>query len=346
MMKKRKYTRLLALILMAMPLLWGSCSMMGKQPPVWEGGSFTPDGRYYVYVYSIYNVRNYESSGGYTRTSGPTDFYFQVIDCATGEKVLKSPIQTRKRLEIGVVDDAYVWLTTFVPKDQEHGVAIFDIGKMEMTFEDKDVRRLNPNIPFTHARFHENNSGRPGAVYQAADGRNYAIDGATAQFTPVEVEPWTSLGSGDADFYQYVTSIEGIRLEGSTRRRLVWTDSTAIQSEDDFISPEFLALTSKGSNWDEEPLTIYEGSFFVLSPQLTTSSVDMLLTRVDQETLRTVWSLPIPQDYDPEALVPASTSNKSRVALRQDTLLIANQTHLLKIDPRKGNVMAAYYLLR
>ena len=319
--------------------------MLGKQPPVWEGGTFTPDGRYYAYVYSIYTVRNFEKSGGYTRTSGPTDYYFQVIDCATGEKMLQEPIRSRKRMEIGVVDDSYVWLTTFIPQEQEHGVAIFDLGKMELTFDDDDVRKLNPTIPFSHSRFHENNSGRPGAVYQAGDGRNYAIDGATAQFTQVEVEPWTSFGSANTDFYQYVTSIDGIRLEGPTRRRLVKTDSTAIQSQDDFLMPKFLAVTSKGSNWDEEPLTIYNGSFFVLSQLLTNNSVEMELTCVDLESLETLWRLQVPQDYDPDALITLSTSNKVRVAIQQDTLLIANQTHLLKIDMASGNVIAEYHLL-
>ena len=318
---------------------------MGKQPPVWEGGSFTPDGRYYAYVYSVYNVRNYESSGGYTRTSGPTDFFFQVIDCATGQKLLQHPIKTRKRMALGDIDNAYVWLTTYVPQDQENGIAVFDLGKMELTFEDKDIQRLNPNVPLTHLSFFDNRSGRPGAVFEAADGRNYAVDGATGLFTQVEVDPWSRIPSGDADFYQYISSLDSIRLEGSSRRRLVKMDSTA-RSDEDFISPEFLTLTSKGTSRSEEPLTTYEGSFFILSQALVNSSVDMILTCVDQQTLKTRWSRQIPQDYDPDALITASTSNKSRVSLHGDTLLIANQTHLLKIDPRSGDVIGEYYLLK
>ena len=242
MFEKGKYTSLLAFLLITIPMVWSSCSFMGKQPPVWEGGSFTPDGRYYAYLYSVYNVRNYERQGGYTRTSGPTDFYFQVIDCATGQKMLQNPIHTRKRMELGTIDNSYVWLTSFVPGDQEYGILVFDIGKMELTFDDDQISNLNPNIPLTHISFFENSSGRPGAVFEAADGRHYAVDGATGLFTQVEVEPWTRLARGDEDFYQYTSALEGIRLEGTSRKRLVKTDSTAKPSDDDFISPEFLAV--------------------------------------------------------------------------------------------------------
>ena len=333
------------LLLMILTLwLLGGCSFMGRQAPVWRSGTFTPDGKYYVYLYSIYNVSQYSQQGGITHRSGTTEYYLQVLNAVSGEKLLESPRRFDELVDIGDVSNQYVWLSSRDVRKERNSLAIFDLSALKLKFDAEEIVKLNPDIPFGFGIFYKRNAGSNQAMYEADDGRKYAVDPETGQLTPSrDAAPGERLMGYDEDFYQYENSLPGLRElpSGGSRRRLVLEDSTQITSDDDFLDPEYLTL-DKQTRSDQSTPTVYEGSFFVISKVSRNQSKDYYLTRVDQQTLATIWSTLLPEDENEEV---SSFSNKCRFYLIGNRLTVANQSHLMEMDLNTGSIAASYPLL-
>ena len=330
-------------MILTLSLLAG-CSFMGRQAPVWKSGTFTPDGKYYVYLYSVFNVSQYSQQGGITHRSGTTEYFMQVLDCASGEKMLKVPLLFEELVDIGDVSNQYVWLTSRDLRKKRNSLAIFDLSTLKLKFKAKEIAKLNPDIPFGFGIFYKRDTGSNQAVYEADDGRKYAVNPETGQLTLLRnTTPGDRLWGYDDDFYQYENSLPGLRElpSGGSRRRLALEDSTQITSDDDFLDPEYLTL-DKQTRSDRSTPTLYEGSFFVVSSVSRNQSKDYILTRVDQRTLATMWSLVLPEDENEEV---SSFSNKCRFYLNGQRLRVANQSHLMEIDLQTGAMAASYPLL-
>ena len=279
-----------------------------------------------------------------THRSGTTEHYLQVINCASGEKLLKSPFRFDEFVRIGDVSNRYVWLSSRDVQKERNSLVVFDLSTLDLKFDAKEIAELNPNIPFGFGIFYERNAGSNRAVYEADDGRKYTVDPETGQLMlSRDATPGERLRGYDEDFYQYEHSIPGLRElpSGGSRRRLALEDSTQITSDDDFLDPEYLTL-DKQSRSDQSTPTLYEGSFFVVSKVSRNQSKDCILTRVDLQTLATIWSLQLPEDENEEV---SSFSNKCRFYLNGQRLRVANQSHLMEIDLKTGTMAASYPLL-
>ncbi|WP_461532010.1 hypothetical protein [Sinomicrobium sp.] len=331
------------IILLGLVLSLSGCSFMGKQAPVWEGGVFTPDGKYYVYMYSVYHVTQYSQQGGITHRSGYTERFLQVVDCASGEKLLKNPVEFDELVRIGDVNNHYVWLSVRDIEEEQNSVAVFDLSSFDLKFSAEDIREKNPDIPFGYGAFFESDENVNQAVYEAEDGRKYDIDAETGKLAIAADSEGERLNGYEDDFYQYTYSYDAVQQEitGGSRRKLFRADSVQITSQDDFLDPQYLAIHQKRYNHKARP-SIYDQSFFILSKTVRNNSKDLILTRINQQTLATVWSITLPQDDNEEL---SNIQNKCRFYLQGDNLLASNQSHLMEIDLKTGTLKASYKLL-
>lgn len=316
-------------------LLLNSCSEIGTQPPVWQSGMFSPDGKYYVYTWTEFFVNQYSKRGNATFRSGSSTTYLQIIDCTNGKKLLDKPLKSPEMLTIADIENNHVWLVSY-EISKRWGPALFNLDSMRMTFSAKDLMNINPAIPMKMQviSFYNNNSGKTGGVFEAADGRQYLIDPQTGKFseTPASRE---MIYEKDENCYQTSNSIEDISMSGNTRRKLL---KGKLESHDDFISPKFLALEKREEDMHDEP-TIYKNNFFVLSPSFTTDKKEMQLTCLDKDNLTTQWAIALPQNENED-----HTYDKERFFLRGDQMLVANTSGICVIDLQKGSITTTYTL--
>ncbi|MFZ1800184.1 MAG: hypothetical protein WAU24_10010 [Chitinophagaceae bacterium] len=311
------------------------CSDMGKQPPVWESGMFSPDGKYYVYTWSEIFITQYSKRGNSTFSSGSSTSYLQIIDCATGRKLLEKPLESSEKLTIAEIEDNHVWLVSY-EISKRWAPAMFDINSLKMAFSAKDLIQINPSIPMKMQTisFYNNTSGQPGAIFQAVDGRQYVINPQTGKFSFV-AQSGERIDTKDETCYQATSSLKDIREVGGTRKKLAKEN---IESPDDFINPKFLSLEKNENNLHPDP-TMYKNNFFVLSPAFTTDNKDMQLTCIDKDSLTTQWSIALPQDINDD-----KKYNNERFFMESDQLYVANTSNLFVIDLAKGIIKTSYPL--
>lgn len=346
-MKQLKY--LLSLSLISLIVFFSSCSELGRQTPVWEAGGFTPNGKYYVYVYSIYNVTSYSSSGGATYRGGSTENYFEVIDCSTGRKILDGSLDFDERIDIVDMSNDYVWLRVHDPYKSEYSLAIFDLAAGKLAFTAKEIRKLNPDIPFGQGRVYQRAKGQEYAIYEAEDGRQYEVNPKSGKLSlvqhpasPLAINLESALAYDDG-FFQGDHSMPGIKTlrEGGSRERLMLESDSSVRSKLDFLDPSFLAYSTR--SFGRDPVSLrYKNSFFVLSYTVRSDARDMLLSRLDSQSLESYWTVTLPEKENDEL---SSYSNKARVFLAKKTLLLANQSYLMSIDLETGKINASQELL-
>ena len=336
----KQFLPLFIVIVLLLPV---SCSQLGKQPPEWENGAFTPDGKHYVYLYSIFNVTQYSQGGGATYRSGTTRYYLQIIDPYTGEKLLKNPISFKDMVRIGDISNDYVWLGTRDREKQKNSIAIVDIASGQLKYSHRDMIRQNPDVPFGYGTFYRQTSGLNEAVYEADDGRKYLVNPTNGIMTVLHGQSGPRIDLLGDEGYQFEYSMDGLQRlneNGSRIRFAIAGTDTTITSTDDFLNPQFLAV-DKQSTADDAVPTVYHDSFFILSSKLQNNSNEMIFTRVNQHTLATVWATTLQETITGESPV---SGNKYRLRLNGQTLFAANQSRLMAINLETGAVTATYQL--
>ncbi|MEO8117223.1 MAG: hypothetical protein ABI653_06190 [Bacteroidota bacterium] len=315
--------------------LLNSCSEIGTQPPIWKSGMFSPDGKYYVYSWTEFFVNQYSKRGNATFRSGSSTTYLQIIDCMNGRKLLDKPLKSPEMLTIADIANNHVWLVSY-EISKRWAPALFDIDSLKMTYSASDLMNINPAIPMKMQviGFYNNDSGKPGGVFEAADGRQYLIDPHSGKFLETTASR-ERIDTKDENCYQTTNNIKDIRMGEGTRKKLMKGN---LESKDDFISPEFLALVKNADEMHATP-TIYSNNFFVLSPAFTTDKKEMQLTCLDKDSFTTQWSIALPQNENED-----HTYNKERFFLQGDKLLVANTSNICVIDLLKSSISATYPL--
>jgi len=193
----------------------------GKKAPDWHSGDFSPNGRYYAYIYLVYTVTGYSRTGNVQFISGSSTYYLQIIDCETGGKLLKKPVKFKLEANILQVDDEYVWISTVDYNRNAGDILMFDLRSLEMKFGAGDLASLNPDISFPqYNRFFLPLGGDDGygPIFEATDGRKYRINPDSGRFSVVPGNDFRQLGAGDDDCRQLLDfGNENIRLSGSPR---------------------------------------------------------------------------------------------------------------------------------
>ena len=119
-------------------------SGLGKQAVQWESGMFSPDGKYYVYTYKTQYVLNYDSRRG---SQVRYDFYLQVLDVITGEKLLDKAFESKEDIQIVGMSEQDILLWSYVIGKNTYSPAIFSLNTKAMKFSTKALRKLNPEVP-------------------------------------------------------------------------------------------------------------------------------------------------------------------------------------------------------
>ena len=323
---------LLAVIIL---IALNSCSAIGKQPPEWTSGMFSPDGKYYVYTWSEFFVNQYSKRGNATFRSGSSTSYLQIIDCNTGKKLLQEPFKSKNLLTISNIENNHVWLVSY-NISKYWAPALFNIDRLQMTYSAEDIMKMNPSVPMKmHViQFYKNNSGKPGGIFEAVDGRQYLINPETGKFSVI-TPSGERINEKDDDCYQITDRIEGINLGTGTRIKMI---KGKVQSKDDFINPHFLAIDENELDRRASP-TIYKNNFFVLSPVFTSDKREMQLSCIQHDNLDTKWIISLPQNENEN-----NKYNKERFFLNGDQMLVANTSNVCKIDVQNGRIITSYVL--
>ena len=340
--KCRLRTLLFNSSLFLMMLLMLGCDFMGNQPPQWQSGMFTPDGKFYVYTYGQVFVTQYQKRGGSTFSSGILTSYLQVIDCASGKKMLEKPLKSKEMINIETIEGNQVALWSYKLGDSQYSPAVFDLGSLTMKFNAEDLKKLNPNIPMKNVNLYfANTSTQPGIIFEADDGRKYIINPETGKISTIAGD-FERVDMKSNDCYQTDSSVKGYSKTSGTRQKITkgtWKSAEAI-STDDFIDPDFLTL-DKNSQTNEAELTFYNNNFFILSPISTSGKKQMQISMLDKSTLKTQWIIELPQNE-----TERNNYNHERFSLQGNKLYVANSTNVIVIDLDKGILSAKYPLFQ
>lgn len=339
-----KYTKiikstLLTLELIAVLFLMNSCSEMGKQPPIWESGMFSTDGKYYAYTYSELFVMQYSKRGGATFRSGISSYYLQVIDCTTGKKMIEQPVKSKEMIRVQKIEGNNILLWTYTIGKSLYSPAIFDMGTQKMKFTSEDLRSINSDVPMNtvYSYFNYSNS-QPGFIFEGDNGRKYIIDPNTGKTTIVSGE-FERSEDQSSTCYQTVNSTKGYSRTNDSRQRItIGSSRNSMMSQDDFLEPKFLVINLI-SSIDEKPLTFYGNNIFIFSSISKTDKKEMQLSMLDKYSLMTKWNIILPQEVQER-----NNYNKERFALNGNKMYVANSTNLHIIDLDKGAIKATYPL--
>lgn len=313
---------------------------MGNQPPKWQSGMFTPDGKYYVYTYGQVFVTQYRKRGGSTFSSGVLTNYLQVIDCTSGKKILEKPFKSKQMINIETIEGNQVALWSYKIGENQYSPAVFDLSSLQMKFSAEDLKKLNPNVPLKNVNFYfKNTSSDAGIIFEADDGRKKIINPQTGIITNISGE-FERVDVKSGTCYQTESSINGYSTTTGTRRKIIKGNARNGEtfSTDDFISPEFLVINQDSQTNDSE-LTLFDNNFFVISPISTSDKKQMQLSMLDQNSLKTKWILELPQGE-----VESNNYNNERFSLLGNKLYVANSTNVIVIDLEKGVIAASYPL--
>ena len=337
MKNKKSLQTLFTSVLIAITFLFQGCSFMGNQPPKWQSGMFTPDGKYYVYTYGQVFVTQYQKRGGSTFSSGILTSYLQVIDCNSGKEILEKPLKSKEMIQIETIEGNQVALWSYKIGDSEYSPAVFDLGTLTMKFSAEELKKLNPTVSLKSVNtYFANTSSELGIIFEADDGRKKRINPETGIITDVSGD-FERVEMKSMDCYQTKSSVEGYGLTSGTRQKITKGNrrDSSVTSTDDFLNPEFVVLDDKTDG--KKQVTKYNDNFFILSQAFTTNKKLMQLTMLDQNTLQTKWILQLPQN-DQEM----NAYNKERFLLKGNKMFLANSTYVLVIDLDKGLITEKY----
>lgn len=332
-MKKTKFTPLWCIFCLIFFI--SGCTMLGKQAPEWEEGSFTPDGKYYVYLYNIYDVSYYSQQGGMTHRSGTWDYYLQIIDCATQKPLLNNPIRFKEHPFIGDISNNYIWFN-IRGVEKKNGVAIFDFAQGKLKYSAQDLQKINPHIPFGHGYFYKRPEASEIAIYQADDGREYIINPNTGVFQLAKRSYQEIISSFFNSSTNLVHSIPGLTSQAfsGTRVKFQKGSDATITTADDFLNPKFLSQSTN----KQKPTTIYyRDYFFILSQTTRDNHSDLILSMVDQNSLQTAWKIYLAEDKEKEI---SNSAENYRFYQKEDKLWVANQSYFKLIDLKSGQLIS------
>lgn len=312
-------------------------SPVGLQPPEWRSGVFSPDGKYYVYTYSITDVKSYHSRFG---ASTSVRFYLQVIDAPSGVALLEEAIQLQGAPTIVSVDNNALWLSVYNIKEDKASPVLYQIGAKQLKYTARDFKRINPHLPVLGHKgvlpFYACSGHNGDIIIEANDARQYLIEAATGKFsrTPLVKTPLTDKGQRNL---QTVSTVPNYTEKGDSRQYIIKKD-TQVRSTEDFIDPRFV-IRFKEAPLGEPTLFTYTHHIFILSNTSTISHQDKQLSMLDSETLKTIWTLDLPQESQ-----EANTYDVERFAMQEQTLFAVNKTHYFLIDAQKGAIIKSTHL--
>lgn len=320
-------------------LLLASCSEMGRQPAQVFQGDFSASGRYYPYIYHSTFIYAYERKGGSTTRRGSNTHYLQVVDTASGRKLLDEPLEIDSSdctfPQLGMASDAYVVLACRARSGEALAPMVFSIASRTITLTGASLLERNPGMALDGASFTDfrRDPKQPDAVlFQGKDGRTYRLNPETGT---------AQVANGTFEAFRGISrQLDGrlpkdLEEAGDGRRYITHRDDPARRSQADFLEPQYLFLTAENGSYDS-PATRIDGGFLVLSRTDKTSGQHKLLALVDADTLATRWSTPLPQrrgDW-------ADNFDRERFLRQGNQLLIANASQLLKIDLASGKIVS------
>lgn len=306
---------------------------MGKQEPLWQSGMFSPDGKYYAYTYSVTTITGVQKKGNATSSQGMISNYLQVIDLASGKNILKKPYKSKGMLWLREIEGNYIWLQNLNISDGVFTPVLFDIAGQEVKFDAKDLRKTNPEVLAKSVATFYKDTITGLVCVEAADGRKYRIDPASGKAS-IATGSFERVQDQNSYCYQTEHRLQGYSLLGDTRKKLTLNNGVnTLHSQEDFINPKFLAI-DKASLTSKSTATFYGDNFFVISDNTTNDQKDRQLTLLNKNTLETQWSILVPQ-----AKQAINNYNKERFFLQHNRIYIANSTHLLSIDAKKGTII-------
>lgn len=319
----------------------GIGSLMGlSNVPVFQTGIFSEDGNYFAYTYRP-EVEMPDVEGSITIRGMGFPTYFQVMETATGKRMIDNPHKTGKSDQLYVVwtEADGVWLMQYV-YHKGNQLALYDLKANKFRYEFGELEKLNPNIDWKNTNsFFINTTAHQGLLLEANDKRNYRIDANTGKAETV---------SGKLERVEYL-SLENFQVSNrsidgqySTKEingsRKSITKNRETISEDDFINVKFLTLSKnrKETYHNDAPLTYYKDNFFVLSPIASDNEVDMELAMLNKTTLKTAWKLQLPQKKL-KTMIPRY--GMERFFLKGDQMMITNNDYLMTIDLNNGKIL-------
>lgn len=327
-----------SLAISAAALLLAACSQMGRQEPKVFQGMFSPSGNHYAYIYQSTFIWSYQRKGGSSVSHGSLTNYLQVVDTASGRKLLDKPLKIDSSdctfPQLGTATDAYVVLACGAHTGESLAPMVFSLASRTLTFTGAALLERNPGMALDGASFTDfrRDPAQPDAVlFQGKDGRTYRLnpETGTAQVASGEFESFRGISRQlDGELP------EGLREAGDGRRYIARKDDPTQRTQVDFLEPQYLFLGAEDS-LHERPATLFDGGLLVLSRIDKTSGQHKLLSLVDVATLATRWSTPIPQSRGDWA----NDFDNERFTLRGSQLLMTNSSQWLQIDPVSGKVV-------
>lgn len=333
-----------SLVISAAALLLAACSQMGRQEPKVFQGMFSPSGNHYAYLYQSTFIWSYQRKGGSSVSHGSLTNYLQVVDTASGRRLLDKPLEIDSSdctfPQLGTANDAYVVIACQGHQGESLAPMVFSLASRTLTFTGAALLERNPGMALDGASFTDfrRDPAQPDAVlFQGKDGRTYRLNPETgaAQVASGEFESFRGISRQlDGELPK------GLREAGDGRRYIARENDPTQRSQVDFLKPRYLFLGA-GDSMHERPATLFDGGLLVLSRTDKTSGQHKLLTQMDAATLATRWSTPLPQtrgdwanDFDTEQFV-----------LQGKSLLLANASQLLRIDLKTGKITRNVNLL-
>lgn len=333
-----------SLAISAAALLLAACSQMGRQEPKVFQGMFSPSGNHYAYLYQSTFIWSYQRKGGSSVSHGSLTNYLQVVDTASGRKLLDQPLEIDSSdctfPQLGTANDAFVVIACQGHQGESLAPMVFSLASRTLAFTGAALLERNPGMALDGASFTDfrRDPAQPDAVlFQGKDGRTYRLNPETgaAQVASGEFESFRGISRQlDGELP------EGLREAGDGRRYIARANDPSQRSQVDFLKPQYLFLGAEDS-MHERPAVLFDGGLLVLSRTDKTSGQHKLLTQMDLATLATRWSTPLPQmrgdwanDFDTEQFV-----------LQGESLLLANASQLLRIDLKTGKITRNVNLL-
>ncbi len=333
-MKKFKVIKKIAALFIILSL-FSRCGVMGEQAANWESGMFSPDGKYYVYTYSNMFITQYSKKGGSTTRIGSITYYIQTIDCITGKKLLEKPFESDETFWISNIDGNYAVFQSYDVGQGYNSPAIFDLKSKKMRHTAEETRKLNPTIPMKMVNsYFYNVNGKENFVFEGNDGRKYVINPETGKVSKGLGE-YERLEDKNGNCYQTGNMMEGYSFSNGKRNKIFkgsWGNPDVL-SNDDFLQPKFLMI-NKIDMTSEETSTFYDNHFFILSSISDNDKKERLLTMIDNTSLKTKWSIALPQGNQ-----EMNRYNNERFFLKDNQLFLANSTYLMNIDLDKGKIV-------
>lgn len=318
----------------------GMGSLMGlSNTPVFKTGIFSEAGNYFAYTYQP-EVEMPDVDASITIRGMGFPAYFQVMETATGKKMLDNPYKSNQTYPLYVVwtEDDLVWLMQY---DFKNGnlLALYDMKANKFRFDFGELEKLNPNVNWkSNHIFYINTSAQNGLLLEANDKRNYRIDPNTGKAETVsgkfemvnyDANKDFQVSDGNADRQLNKRQINGSRTS-------ITANNGKTVSQDDFIEVQYLTLSkNKTKNYDA-PITYYKNNFFVLSPIASDNEVDMELAMLDKSTLKTIWKIQLPQKKL-KTMIPNYESE--RFFINGDQMLVSNNDYLMTIDLSNGKIV-------